>query len=118
MLFSLFIHKIQVLRFAQSGQDNLGQITVSSSAFPSLPYIPARIESWDAKEEYRDSQGRIVNRTLIYTPIGYPILQVEDDVYDKTNGQNVWIGRVVGVNPALKAFTTTLDHYEIIIEKP
>lgn len=117
MLSNLFIHKIQIIRFASTGQDDLGEFTSSSRFLSTPPYIPARIESNKAKEEYRDSNGRPINTTLIYIPIQY-ILQVNDDIYDKTAGANVYIGKVIGVNPALRAFTTVLDHYEIIVENP
>lgn len=117
MLSSLFIHKIQAVRWNRTGQDSLGENTASSSPLSNSPYIPARIESWDAKEEYRDSNGRPINKTLIYVPPQY-ILEVEDDIYNRTGGINEYIGKVIGVNPGMKAHSTDIDHYEVMIENP
>lgn len=47
-------------------------------------------------------------------PTTNPVLQLQDEVYR----DGVSIGLVVGINRALKATTTELDHYEYLIENP
>lgn len=113
MLSSLYIHKITVVRYSNSGQDSLGTFTASSVPVNGGSYIPCRIESNAEITEYNPSGQRKVNKTIIYIPPEYTLLpQDELTNYDT----NEYIGIIDGINPALKANTTDIDHYEIILE--
>lgn len=113
MLSNLYIHKITVLRYYNTGQDTLGTFTSSSSAINTGNYIPCRIESNAEITEYNPGGQRKVNKTIIYIPPEYTLLP-QDEVtnYDT----NEYLGIIDGINPALKANTTDLDHNEIILE--
>jgi hypothetical protein len=113
MLDNLYIHKITALRYSNSGQDTLGTFVSSSSPVSSSLYIPCRIESYSEETQYNEGGLRKKNKTIIYIPPQY-ILMLNDEItnYDT----NEYIGLVYGINPAIKAFSTDIDHWEIILE--
>lgn len=113
MLSNLYIHKITVLRYANSGQDSLGTFTASSTPVNGGSYIPCRIESNAEITEYNKGGERKVNKTIIYIPPSYELHQADEITNYDTNE---YLGLVDGINPAVKAFSTDLDHYEIILE--
>ena len=113
MLTSLYIHKITVVRYTNGGQDSLGTFTSSSTPVNDGDYIPCRIELSNDMTNYNQGGLRDVNKTIIYVPPEYALyLQDEITNYDT----NEYLGLVSGINPAVKAFSTDLDHNEIIIE--
>lgn len=114
MLNSAYIHKITIVRWANTGQDAFGsQSKISSSSVTGIPAtgIPCRVETYQEKREYRDSGERSEDKTIIYIPPQYTVL-LSDDVY--YNGE--YLGIIVGINPALKGTTKKIDHYELEIE--
>lgn len=122
MLDSLFIHRVTAIRFKPSGQSNMGEVQHSKSYIPSNSSTPTtwdgtlrcRIERYQANTQYREAGERAKNQTIIYMPITNPVLELRDEIYEN----NVYIGLVFGINPALKAFSTDLDHYEYILDNP
>lgn len=113
MLSSLYIHKIIALRYYNTSQDSLGTFTSASSSINGGSYIPCRIESNAEIIEYNKGGERKVNKTIIYIPPEYELLQADEITNYDTNE---YLGLVDGVNPAVKAFSTDLDHYEITLE--
>lgn len=114
MLNSIYIHKITIVRWANTGQDAFGsQSKISSSSVAGIPStgIPCRIETWNEIRQYRDSGERSEDKTIIYIPPQYTVL-LSDDVYS----EGVYLGIIVGINPALKGTSKKIDHYELEIE--
>lgn len=125
-----FFHTITVIRFIQTSQNTLGEPNGSSSGFTyssssgatPVNEIPARIEEYEEKTQYRESNIRVSNSTLIYLPPQY-LLQDKDWIYWGSKHKvgtsiNDYIGIVSGINPAYRGNTNTLDHWEVIIENP
>jgi len=113
MLDSLYIHKITALRYYNNSQDSLGTFTNSSSAVNSNDYIPCRIESYSETIQYNGGGLRTVNKTIIYIPPEYVLLP-QDEITNYDTG--LYLGLVDGINPAVKANSTDLDHNEITLE--
>ena len=113
MLSSLYIHKITAIRYANTGQDTLGTFTSSSSSVGTGAYIPCRRESYSEKMQYNEGGNRKVNSTIYYIPPEYTLM-LKDEIYDYDTGECQ--GIIIGINPAMKAFSTDLDHNEIILE--
>lgn len=113
MLDSLYIHKITVVRYANSGQDTLGNFVSSSTPVNSGNYIPCRIESYDESTKYNSGGERKINKTIIYVPYSYTLL-LQDELTNYDTGE--YLGKVSGINPALKAQSSDIDHYEISLE--
>lgn len=113
MLDNLYIHKITVLRYSNSGQDSLGTFASSSSPVSTSAYIPCRIESYNEETQYNEGGLRKVNKTIIYIPPQYTLM-LNDEItnYDTKK----YMGLVYGINPAIKALSTDIDHWEIILE--
>jgi hypothetical protein len=125
MIDSLYIHKIAALRFSKGSTNSLGEPVYSSSVYmssndstsTSQTTIPCRIEEYNEETEYRKSNLRLKNTTIIYIAPQY-YLELADIIYDCTSGTSVYIGRIAAINNAVKAMSTDLDHYEIYIENP
>lgn len=113
MLYNLYIHKIVVTRYSNSGQDTLGNFVSSSTPVNSGNYIPCRIESYDESTKYNTGGERKINKTIIYIPPEY-VLLLQDEITNYDTGE--YIGKIAGINPALKAQSTDIDHYEISLE--
>lgn len=121
MLNQILIHNIKAIRYA-SIQNSIGEfVTSTSSIVPTTNYIPARVESWNRDIRYKKSGEEIYADYLIYIPATYTIL-VDDEIYFGTltdgSAAQSYIGRVVGVERALKGNTNMLDHYELVIQVP
>ena len=118
-----FIHQIYAVRYIKNGVNSFGEPNYSGSTFlgagssssASTVYIPARVEGYDAIVQYRESNLRSVNKTIIYVQPAYNRFQIHDEVY-LSNG--IKIGILSGINEAIKGTTTDVDHYELIVENP
>lgn len=119
MLDNLYIHNIRVLRWGKTGQNAFGELVAQSSTPANIQgTLPCRIEEYQAVTEYNESNRRSVNKTLVYIPPEY-ILQSRDEVTQVySDGTTRRLGIVDGVNPALLANTTDLDHWEVTVKNP
>ncbi len=118
MINSQFIHKIMIVRWAQTSANSLGEPIASSSTPSGLQgAIPAWIHEYNDTTEYRGSNLRKKNSTLIYVHPDY-VLALADDVYKTSISAANYLGRVVGINPAVKGLSGAIDHYEVMIENP
>lgn len=119
MLDNLYIHNIRVLRWGKTGQNAFGERTVQSSTPANLQgTIPCRIEEYQAVTQYNESNRRGVNKTLVYIPAAYTLQNRDEVTQVYSDGTTRKLGIVDGVNPALLASTTDLDHWEVTIENP
>lgn len=108
MFTSLFRDTITVKRRTSSSQNEYGEETYSDTTI--YTNIPARIESYDASTQYRESGERAVDSTIVYTPTGYTFA-LQDKIYKGA----VYLGLISGINTALGS-GTSIDHYELILE--
>lgn len=111
MLDKLYIHKIQVKRSLESNQNGLGEFNKTTSVV--YTDIPARVEEYNEKTQYRKSNTRMVNSTIIYIDPQYEIYLKDEIVGDYGHS----FGIVSGINPALGP-DGSVDHNEVIIENP
>ena len=115
MLSSLFIHNIYVVREVNPTQGSLGNPAWSHSSVPGDNLtIPCRIEEYKDTVQYRESNLRDKNSTIIYIPSQYHLV-LHDAVYNAHTGQ--YLGLVSGIDTALGA-GSSIDHYEISVENP
>lgn len=131
MLDKLFIHKIIAIRYINPTANDMGEylssssvaICSGSSTASGNYFIPCRIEYEGDILQYRESNLRDVNKTIIYIPPQYHLQQHDHIIVNiQSIGGNETgykeLGIVSGVNTAYKGFSTDIDHYEIIIENP
>lgn len=117
MLDSLFWDKITVNRSSAVSSNSFGEPNYTSTAI--YTNIPARVEGQNANTQYRKSNERGVNFTIIYVPKTYTIFLQDEIIHTQHAGATiaVTLGLVVGINEALAPDGTT-DHLEVIIENP
>lgn len=124
MIPALYIHTIRVLRFLSDSYNELGEPNFSSSSFVSqgMTEIPCRIETYKEEVEHRDSGERMKNITLIYIDPSFQLLLGDIVVAGTYHTPDLENGDVLGtvddVTPALNAFGTEIDHYEIRLTNP
>lgn len=112
MISNLFIHTITTTRPTQSSLNTLGEpVTSDVTVYTN---IPARIETYQEETKYLESNERKVNKTIIYVNSQYSNFQLQD----KISRNSIYIGLVAGINPAVLGNSTSIDHYELIIENP
>lgn len=120
MIDILFKDLVYGVRIISSAQNSLGEPNYSNSTFigsasstgPFSPYAAARIEGYRARTQYRDSNLRKVNETIIYVKTG---IFAEGDRMYKSDG--TYLGIVIGINEAVLT-SVGFDHFELIVENP
>jgi len=107
-----FPDTITIKRNVKGAQDSLGEKSNTLTAIHTD--IPARLESWSSSTEYKSAGQRPVTRTVVYVRPNIDDIQTQDEIYV----DDVKIGTVNGVNPALSPNPPEIDHYELSYDKP
>ena len=112
MLNSWYIHTIKIIRRTKSSVNDFGEnVYTYSTAYNNQK---ARVETYQAKQQYNEAGEREHESIIVYVP-NIVTAQLQDEVEYPVGTK---LGLVVGIDPALKGQTNTLDHYELIIESP
>lgn len=110
MRTNILIHKISVRRRIQGAENDFGEITYTWSYV--YQNVRARVETYDAKQEYNTPGKRPFKKILIYLEPD-KVIYDQDEIYFPVG---TFIGVVNGVNPALMGTSSSLDHVEVSVE--
>lgn len=117
MLQNQFIHTITTSREIKGVQNSIGEKTETEEEI--LSSVPARIESEKAETQYRTSGQRADDYMVIYLQPQYTNILLQDKVFrTDLGGEPIYLGLIIGINPALSPNGKKLDHNELIIENP
>lgn len=111
------IHRVTVKTRGNKSFNDFGEpVYTYSSTYTS---IPARVETYQPKIKYNDQGQRPMTKIIVYFDSSRTLLQSQQEIEAVSvpgYTANEFIGRIEQVVPAILGNTTTINHYEAMLE--